>query len=53
MTPLARFYARFLPTGWVYPAVTFSYFLGALAFVLLAHNPAETIIYVDVRQMSQ
>lgn len=51
MTPLARLYARFLPAGWVYPAVTLSYLLGLLVFVLLGRNPAEMIIYVDVRAM--
>jgi hypothetical protein len=51
MTPLARFYARFLPAGLVCPAVTLSYLLGLLALVLLARNPAEMIIYVDLRAM--
>lgn len=51
MTPLAQFYARFMPAGWVYPAVTLSYLLGLLALVLLARSPGEMIIYVDVRAM--
>jgi hypothetical protein len=52
MTPLARFYARFLPASCVYTAVTLSYLLGLLVLVLLARNPAEMIIYVDVRVIS-
>jgi hypothetical protein len=52
MTPLARLYARFLPAVWVYPAVTLSYLMGLLALVLLARNPGEMIIYVDVRVIS-
>lgn len=49
MTPISRFYARVLPAGWVYPAVTLTYLLGFLTLLLLARNPEEMIIYVDLR----
>jgi hypothetical protein len=49
MTPLERFYSQFVTARWIYPSLTLSYLLGLLALVLLARNPAEMIIYVDLR----
>jgi hypothetical protein len=48
MTPLERFYSQFVTARWIYPSLTLSYLLGLLALVLLARNPAEMIIYVDL-----
>lgn len=47
MTPLARFYGRFLPRRMVWLALGFSYGLAIVAVVVFGGSAGE-IIYIDI-----
>lgn len=50
MTPLWRFWSRWLPRGAVWFAVTLCYAAGLLLFLFLARVPQANIVYVDVEE---
>lgn len=47
MTPLARFYSRFLPAFGVRFAMVFSYALGIMSLWLVDSSAAIDILYID------
>lgn len=49
MTPLSRFYARWLPDWLVWPMVTLTYAFGLLLLFFGAQAPDENIIYIDLQ----
>ena len=49
MTPLSRFYARFLPLRMVWLALSFSYALALIALVILGGTSAQDIAYIDIK----
>ncbi len=48
MTPLARFYSRFLPAFVVRLALVFSYALGIMSLWLVDNSSAIDILYIDL-----
>lgn len=48
MTPLARFYSRFLPSPFVWLALSLSYALALMALCLVYNPSAIDILYIDL-----
>jgi hypothetical protein len=48
MTPLARFYTRFMPPSYVWFALTISYAFGILLLFVFGGQSLEDVIYIDI-----
>ena len=48
MTPLVRFFARFLPRALVAPALALAYAAMLLSLVVASNQKASEIAYIDV-----
>lgn len=48
MTPLVRFYARFLPARAIWLAVTLTYALGIVSVLFFGNESARDVIYIDM-----
>lgn len=50
MTPLFRFFAHYLPSTLVWPAVTLTYAAALTAIFLLGKPVQIDIVYIDLEQ---
>jgi len=48
MTPLAKFYAQFLPDRLVWCAVMLTYTLGLIVLAFFGRDAGTDIIYIDL-----